>query len=177
MLLVSTRKFGHIFKNSKNSDIFFSSGNFLNFPFVSTVDFQKILKKIFQEIHLFSGVFRPFGFMLQPWMAAAAMALSSVSVVSSSLLLKNFRKPTLANLYTSNFKRHQKFLESGSFQVQTHRGLDDSAVFRGHASSKLSVLSSKVSSLFGSTTSVISSGSKKQRLLDNAGSDLEDLIV
>ncbi|CAI2348670.1 unnamed protein product [Caenorhabditis sp. 36 PRJEB53466] len=125
-----------------------------------------------------AGLFRPIGFMLQPWMAAAAMALSSVSVVSSSLLLKNFRKPTLATLYTSSFKRHQKFLESGSFQVQVHRGLDDSAVFRGHASSKLSVLSSKVGSLLGSTTSIISSGSqKKQRLLDTAGSDLEDLIV
>uniref|UniRef100_A0A8R1HL12 P-type Cu(+) transporter n=1 Tax=Caenorhabditis japonica TaxID=281687 RepID=A0A8R1HL12_CAEJA len=129
-------------------------------------------------IPIAAGVFRPFGFMLQPWMAAAAMALSSVSVVSSSLLLKNFRKPTLGTLYTTAFKRHQKFLESGGFQVQVHRGLDDSGVFRGHASSKLSVLSSKVGSLLGSTTSIISSGSsKKQRLLDMAGSDLEDLIV
>lgn len=129
-------------------------------------------------IPIAAGVFRPFGFMLQPWMAAAAMALSSVSVVSSSLLLKNFRKPTLANLYTTNFKRHQKFLESGSFRVQVHRGLDDSGVFRGNAPSKLSVWSSKMGSLLGSTTSIVSSGSsKKQRLLDNAGSDFEDLIV
>uniref|UniRef100_A0A1I7V539 P-type Cu(+) transporter n=1 Tax=Caenorhabditis tropicalis TaxID=1561998 RepID=A0A1I7V539_9PELO len=130
-------------------------------------------------IPIAAGVFRPFGFMLQPWMAAAAMALSSVSVVSSSLLLKNFRKPTLANLYTTDFKRHQKLLESGSFQVQVHRGLDDSGVFRGNASSKLSIWSSKVGSLLGSTTSIVSSGSaaKKQRLLDSAGSDLEDLIV
>lgn len=131
-------------------------------------------------IPIAAGVFRPFGFMLQPWMAAAAMALSSVSVVSSSLLLKNFRKPTLANLYTPAFKRHQKFLESGSFQVQVHRGLDDTGVFRGQASSKLSVWSSKMGSLLGSTTSIVSGSSakKKQRLLeDNAGSDFEDLIV
>lgn len=129
-------------------------------------------------IPIAAGVFRPFGFMLQPWMAAAAMALSSVSVVSSSLLLKNFRKPTIANLYTPSFKRHQKFLESGSFQVQVHRGLDDSGVFRGAANSKLSVWSSKVGSLLGSTTSIVSSSSKKQRLLDeNPGSDFEDLIV
>ncbi|CAL2037623.1 unnamed protein product [Caenorhabditis brenneri] len=133
-------------------------------------------------IPIAAGVFRPFGFMLQPWMAAAAMALSSVSVVSSSLLLKNFRKPTVANLYTPAFKRHQKFLESGGFHVEVHRGLDDSGVFRGHASSKLSVWSSKVGSLLGSTTSIVSGASaKKQRLLDGgaggAGSDLEDLIV
>nr|AAB62695.1 P-type ATPase [Caenorhabditis elegans] len=129
-------------------------------------------------IPIAAGVFRPFGFMLQPWMAAAAMALSSVSVVSSSLLLKNFRKPTIANLYTTSFKRHQKFLESALSKFQVHRGLDDSAVFRGAASSKLSILSSKVGSLLGSTTSIVSSGSsKKQRLLDNVGSDLEDLIV
>lgn len=74
-------------------------------------------------IPLASGAFAMFGLQLQPWMASAAMAMSSVSVVCSSLLLKTFKKATLEKLRTAEYVQsiHLEELDS----VSVHRGLDE----------------------------------------------------
>uniref|UniRef100_A0A8C7I9Z2 P-type Cu(+) transporter n=1 Tax=Oncorhynchus kisutch TaxID=8019 RepID=A0A8C7I9Z2_ONCKI len=74
-------------------------------------------------IPIAAGVFMPVGLVLQPWMGSAAMALSSVSVVLSSLLLKYYTKPS-AELLESRLgsqKRHAASLSD----VSVHIGMGD----------------------------------------------------
>uniref|UniRef100_A0A0R3RZI0 P-type Cu(+) transporter n=1 Tax=Elaeophora elaphi TaxID=1147741 RepID=A0A0R3RZI0_9BILA len=116
-------------------------------------------------------IFMPWGFTIQPWMAAAAMALSSVSVVASSLMLRLYRqiinfivfynsrflnvsKPTQQSLACVEFYNHQARLAMGDWPVVVHRGLDDFAAKRSLSKISFSSFISTISSIFDSQPSI-----------------------
>ncbi|XP_041356839.1 LOW QUALITY PROTEIN: copper-transporting ATPase 1-like [Gigantopelta aegis] len=71
-----------------------------------------------------AGLFVPLGLSLRPWMASAAMAMSSVSVVVSSLLLKLFKKPQKDKMITTDY--FKKFYDDqNSDNISLHRGMDE----------------------------------------------------
>lgn len=78
-------------------------------------------------IPIAAGVFSPWNFKLQPWMGSAAMALSSVSVVVSSLCLKLYRKPVRANLETVEYLKAMQAM-SELDTVSIHDGKEDFGV-------------------------------------------------
>jgi Cu+-exporting ATPase len=82
------------------------------------------------------GVLLPAGIQLMPWMASAAMALSSVSVVVSSLLLRYFKKPRMDQYEkTSNYR--QWFLNKSN-DIVVHRGIDNLPLKRSKSTSIIS---------------------------------------
>jgi Cu+-exporting ATPase len=77
-------------------------------------------------IPLAAGIFIRWNLILQPWMGAAAMALSSVTVVCSSLLLKLYSKPTKRQLETNDYFKYLKRLNDNKVyhSLSVHRGQD-----------------------------------------------------
>ena len=66
----------------------------------------------------------PIGIEMMPWMASAAMAASSVSVVTLSLLLKCWRKPTEERLITSEYIDFMRSNGLPADQIIIRRGID-----------------------------------------------------
>ena len=73
-------------------------------------------------IPIAAGVLLPLGVYLAPWMASAAMALSSISVVCSSLMLKFYKKPTVDELRTPDYLKYLSAKNNDDISV--HRGID-----------------------------------------------------
>lgn len=71
-----------------------------------------------------AGLFLPLGLNLKPWMASAAMALSSISVVCSSLLLKFFKKPSMSKLKTQDYLKYLHLDKLNDDEMSIHRGID-----------------------------------------------------
>ncbi|XP_078719056.1 copper-transporting ATPase 1-like [Lampetra fluviatilis] len=67
-----------------------------------------------------AGVFLPVGLVLQPWMASAAMAASSVSVLLSSLLLRLYRKRSREQLEAAS----SGWKALAAEDVQVHVGVE-----------------------------------------------------
>jgi Cu+-exporting ATPase len=75
-------------------------------------------------IPIAAGIFLPMGLNLKPWMASAAMAFSSISVVCSSLLLKFYKKPSFSKLKTRDYLRYLHGGKLSDDQLSIHRGID-----------------------------------------------------
>ena len=91
---------------------------------------QIVVNFIFASIYnivgipIAAGVFLPLGFSLRPWMASAAMALSSISVVCSSLLLKLWKKPDRKQFETkAYFAERSRVLSDDDITV--YKGLEN----------------------------------------------------
>jgi len=88
----------------------------LNFMFASVYNLV--------GIPVAAGLFSPWQIKLQPWMGSGAMAMSSVSVVVSSLLLKCYRKPTRAKLETMEYLKTTQGESDSYLSIHTGGEMD-----------------------------------------------------
>ena len=112
-------------------------------------------KVLFLNCYYYLGVLLPAGVQLMPWMASAAMAISSVSVVVSSLLLRYFKKPTIDQYERSVHYRQWTLDKSNGIVV--HRGIDNLPLRRKTTSIISSIKNSRLSHIVSESISAIKS--------------------
>ncbi|CAG2120630.1 unnamed protein product [Medioppia subpectinata] len=124
-------------------------------------------------IPMAAGVFLPWGIVLKPWMGSAAMALSSVSVVCSSLLLKMYTKPTKRTLQTQeylDFELMTRDLRNNADfdDISLHRGLEDTNIPEPKGSLISANLSKVLNMMPVSSKTIIRNDKSSQPLLDRS---------
>lgn len=116
-------------------------------------------------IPIAAGIFLPLGLNLKPWMASVAMALSSISVVVSSLMLKFYKKPTYESLKTPDYLKYLHMGRLSDDQFSIHRGVD--GFDRTPTGSILeSFKTSRIGQYFNKDSSVVKSLNDNQGLLN-----------
>ncbi|CAF3480183.1 unnamed protein product, partial [Rotaria socialis] len=129
-------------------------------------------------IPIAAGVLIPANIHLKPWMASAAMALSSISVVLSSLLLRYFRKPEIRTYENSSYRQ---WCTTMSANIEVHRGIENvvGTSQRTSPTSSRSGTSSKLSQLLVDAVSTFvkqSFGEKVKSKLTTTTTTMDDNI-
>lgn len=131
-------------------------------------------------IPIAAGLLLPVGISLSPWMASAAMALSSLSVVISSLLLTNYHK---LDIQTYNNQEFIRWSKDKAKYIRVHRGIDhlesrltDILTSRRRSSHFVENLTDTLSAIKQQVTCSIY-GDQKMALLRNTNSKNENIAL